>query len=116
MSHALTISAEAQRTIDVQLEWYESDEKHGGVEVADRWLDRLEMALHKLAASPRRYGFAPENGRWHPELEIRQMQFRPWKSSPGWRVLFIIDEKKHVVTVLQVRHERRQWLFEAGEE
>jgi plasmid stabilization system protein ParE len=113
MSYLLTLADEAQRTIEDQLKWYEADEKHGGADLADRWLKRLESALHKLAASPHRHGPAPENGRWHPELEIRQMQFRPWKSGVGWRVLFVIDEKQRVVTVLQVRHERRRWLFDA---
>ncbi len=108
MSYTRTLADEAQRTIEDQLGWYEADEKQGGAELADRWLDRLEAALKKLAASPHRH----ENGRWHPELEIRQMQFRPWKSGVGWRVLFVIDVKRRIVTVLQVRHERRQWLFE----
>lgn len=115
MNYTLALSDEAQRTIEEQLEWYESNEKHGGVGLADRWLNRLEAALKKLAASPHRLGLAPESGRWHPELEIRQMQFRPWKSGVGWRVLFVIDENQRLVTVLQVRHERRRWLFEADE-
>jgi plasmid stabilization system protein ParE len=116
MSCTITLSDEARRTIEEQLEWYEADVKHGGAELADRWLDRLESALHKLAMSPHRYGLAPENGRWHPELEIRQMQFRPWKSGVGWRVLFVLDEKQRIVTVLQVRHERRRWLFDKEED
>jgi plasmid stabilization system protein ParE len=112
MSYELTLSDEAQRTIEDQVQWYEADEKHGDAELADRWLNRLESALNRLATSPHRHGFAPENGRWHPELEIRQMQFRPWKSGVGWQVLFVIDEKQRHVTVLQVRHERRRWLFD----
>lgn len=113
MSFIVTLSVEAQRTIEDQIYWHEADEKHGGADLANRWLDKLEAALTKLAASPHRHGLAPENGRWHPELVIRQMQFRPWKSGVGWRVLFVIDEKQDIVTVLQVRHERRRWLFEA---
>ncbi len=115
MSYPLTLSDEAQRTIEEQMQWYEADEKHGGAELADRWLTRLEAALKKLAASPHRHGLAPENGRWHPELEIRQIQFRPWKSGVGWRVLFVLDLKQSVITVLQVRHERRRWMFETAE-
>lgn len=116
MSCKLTLSDEAQRTIEDQIQWYEADEKHGGADLADRWLDKLEAALTKLATAPHRHGLALENGRWHPELEIRQMQFRPWKSGVGWRVLFVIDEKQRIVTVLQVRHERRRWLFEAEDD
>lgn len=57
---------------------------------------------------------AAENGRWHPEVVIRRMLFRPWKSGVGWRVLFTVDEIRQVVTVLQVRHEHRP-LLEEGE-
>ena len=38
MSYTLTLSEEAQRTIEEQIKWYEADEKHGGEELADRWL------------------------------------------------------------------------------
>ena len=115
MNWELRLSTEAQKTIDEQLAWYEADEKHGGTELADRWLAALEDALTtKLTDRPHRHGLAPENGRWHPEVEIRQMQFRPWKSGIGWRVLFVLDDKTHTITVLQVRHERRRWLFESG--
>jgi hypothetical protein len=79
MSCELFLSDEAKRTIDDQVQWYEADEKHGGATLADRWIKRLELALAKLSTSPQRHGLAPENGLWHPELEIRQMQFRPWK-------------------------------------
>jgi plasmid stabilization system protein ParE len=113
MSYELSLSKEAQQSIEEQLQWYESDEKHGGTDLADRWLALLETALNKLTKNPQRYGPAPENGRWRAEFEVRQLQFRPWKTSVGWRVLFVIDDKLKVVTVLQVRHERRRWLFEA---
>jgi plasmid stabilization system protein ParE len=113
MSYELFLSDEAQRTIDDQIQWYEADEKHGGAALADRWLDKLEVALAKLSRSPQGHGPAPENGLWHPEVAIRQMQFRPWKSGVGWRVLYVVNEKQRIVTVLQVRHERRRWLFEA---
>ncbi len=115
MTFALFLSDEAQRTIENQMQWFEAEEKRGGADLPDRWLTRLETALTRIAAAPHRHGLAPEHGRWHPELEVRQMQFRPWKSGIGWRVLFVIHEEQGIVTVLQVRHERRRWLFEAGD-
>lgn len=115
MKYELTLAGEAQTTIDKQIEWYEADDKRGGSVLALKWVDKLEKVLAKLEDSPHRYGLAPENGRWSPDIVIRQMQFRPWKSGVGWRVLFVIDEPGRIVTVLQVRHERRRWLFETEE-
>jgi len=112
MSYQLRLSSEAEAGIDEQLEWFESDERRGGIALADRWESELEKALKKLCLGPQRYGFAPENGRWESHLDLRQMQFRPWRSKAGWRVIFVIDEVKLEVTVLQVRHERRLWLSE----
>lgn len=110
MSYRWELAAEATRSIEQQMIWYEADEKRGGIELADRWLAKLEPALEKLAAAPSRFGFAPENGRWLPQVELRQMLFRPWKSGSGWRVLYTMDEGRKLVTILQIRHKRRRWL------
>jgi hypothetical protein len=71
--------------------------------------------LGKLAVVPEQYGMAPENGKWLPHLAIRQMLFRPWKSGVGWRLLYTVDEAAKKVTVLQIRHEHRRWMFEVEE-
>jgi len=76
----------------------------------------LQTALEKLAVAPHRFGFAPENGEWFPQHQIRQMLFRPWKSGVGWRVLYTIGEESKTVTVLQIRHEHRRYLHESGDE
>ena len=110
MNYELRLSTEAERCIEEQLLWYEAAETHGGVEIADRWLDLLESALDTLSQHPERHGFAPENGRSMPEICIRQMRFKPWKTPSAWRVLYVIDEKAKRVTVLQVRHEKRPQL------
>ena len=70
MSYAWELSIEAKDAVERQLEWYESNERNGGVEMADRWLERLEKVLIKLALAPMRHALAPENGRWHPTVEI----------------------------------------------
>lgn len=114
MSYEVAVSRAGGSAIAEQVEWYRADEQHGGEELAAKWLAKLEPALASLAVMPRKHGLAPENGRWHPEIEVRQLLFRPWKSGAGWRVLFAIDDSVRVVTVLQVRHGRRRWLFESG--
>jgi plasmid stabilization system protein ParE len=114
MDFELLLSAEAEQCIEDQLLWYEADETNGGAELADRWVDLLETALNTLRQHPERHGFAPENGRWLPDICLRQMRFKPWKTPSAWRILYVIDEESAQVTVLQVRHERRPWLPESG--
>jgi hypothetical protein len=116
MSFHWSLADTAEADIDRQMIWYEADELRGGADLANRWSDLLKSALVKLALSPHRHGFAPENGKWMPQHEIRQMLFRPWKSGVGWRVLYTIDEAKKLVTILQTRHEHRRWLFEAEDD
>lgn len=115
MNHGLRLSAEAERCIEEQLQWYEADETRAGSELADRWLNLLETALGKLSRHPERYGFAPENGRWMPAISIRQMRFKPWKTPSTWRILYVIDDSARLVTVLQIRHEKRPLLPETGQ-
>jgi plasmid stabilization system protein ParE len=114
MNYELRLSSEAERCIEDQLQWYEADEKFGGTDLADRWLDLLEAALDTLSQHPERHGFAPENGRWMPAITIRQMRFKPWKTQSARRIIYVIDEKARQVMVLQVRHEKRPLLTEGG--
>lgn len=114
MIFAVKQAPSADECVAAQVEWYRSDEKHGGDELALRWFDLLHRALATLSINPQRHGFAPENGKWMQQYEIRQVLFRPWKSGVGWRVIYTIDEAQKLVTILQIRHEHRRWLFEAG--
>jgi plasmid stabilization system protein ParE len=114
MDYELLLSSEAERCIEDQLLWYEADETSGGPEFADRWLNLLENALKTLKLHPECYGFALENRRWRPKISIRQMQFKPWKTPSGWRILFVSDEQTARVTVLQLRHEKRPLLPGTG--
>jgi len=109
-SYELRISSEAERCIEDQILWYEAEAESGGAELADLWMDLLETALNALARNPERHGFAPENGRWMSGVPIRQMRFKPWKTPSAWRVLYAIDEKARLVTVLQIRHGKRPLL------
>ena len=94
MNYELRLSSEAERCIEEQLQWYEAAEQDGGSELADRWFDLLEAALEALGQHPERHGFAPENGRWMPEIAIRQMRFKPWKTSSAWRILYVMISDK----------------------
>ena len=113
-AYELRLSAEAEHCVEYQLQWYEADEANGGAGLADRWLDLLEAAFDALGQHPERHGFAPENGRWMSEVSIRQMRFKPWKTPSAWRILYAIDDQARLVTVLQVRHEKRPLLPEDG--
>ena len=106
----------ADACVAAQVNWYRENEQHGGEALALRWFELLHLALATLGKNPTRHGFAPENGEWMRQYEIRQMLFRPWKSGAGWRVLYTIDEARKLVTILQIRHEHRRWLFEAEDE
>lgn len=112
MSYAVRLSDTAESNLEAQVLWYCSDDQRGGEGLGIRWLSLLHAALASLGKHPERYGFAPENGKWQQSLSIRQMVFRPWKSSAGWRVLYVIDEPALTVTVLQLRHEHRPWLVD----
>jgi len=106
-SYELRISPEAERCIEDQFQWYEAND---AAELADRWMDLLETALDALMRCPEGQESAPENGRWMPDVAIRQMRFKPWKTPSVWRILFVIDENARLVTVLQIRHEKRSLL------
>jgi hypothetical protein len=110
MDFELLLSSEVERCIEEHLLWYEEDPAHGGIEMADRWMDKLELVLEGIRKHPERNGLAPENGRWRPDVILRQMRFKPWKTPSSWRILYVMDEKNRQVTVLQIRHERRPLL------
>ena len=107
MSYRLEVSPEALASMDDQMTWYEANVQPGGDDLADRWQTKLLAALQTLSQHPERHGLAAESGNWHPEIVLRRMFFRPWKSGRGWRVLFWIDEAAKRVVVLEVRHESR---------
>ena len=116
MIYSVRQAPSADECVAAQVNWYREDDQRGGDSLALRWFDLLHQTLTTLGNNPTRYGFAPENGQWMKQYEIRQMLFRPWKSGIGWRVLYTIDEPKKLVTILQIRHEHRRWLFEEADE
>jgi hypothetical protein len=107
MKYRPHLSSEAQLSIEEQMIWFEDG---GGDELADEWLASLRETLDKLADHHERNGFAPENGRWMPNIVIRQKRFRPRKSKPGWRVLSTTNDSELTATIRQIRHERPTWM------
>ena len=112
MGYRVTFLAEAEQCIVDQIAWYEEDEINGGAELADRWPTKLEQSIFEFESRPERFGFAPENGRWEPQLELRQMPFMPWKKKTAWRILFVINKEESIVTIVQIRHDLRPLLGE----
>lgn len=107
MSYQVELSPEAIDSIDEQALWYETQVRPDGDVLAERWLRELRESLRTLALNPQRHALAAENGQWHPEIVLKRLLFRPWKTGRGWRVLFWIDESRMTVRVLLVRHESR---------
>ncbi|MBE2283946.1 MAG: type II toxin-antitoxin system RelE/ParE family toxin [Prosthecobacter sp.] len=112
MSYQVELSPEAIDSIDEQVLWFETQVRPDGDALAERWLRELRVSLKLLARTPERHALAAENGKWHPEVTLRRMLFRPWQSGRGWRVLFWIDKARRTVRVLLVRHESRPPLAE----
>jgi len=115
MSYRIQMTPAAEAAVEAQVNWFKADEKRGGELLAERWFTQLHLELAKLARSPTLHAFAPENGKWQAKTQVRQMLFRPWKSGIGWRVLYAIDDKQKLVSILQIRHEHRRWLHEDEE-
>jgi plasmid stabilization system protein ParE len=108
--YLIAIPAKAERSIDEQIDWLFANPGGDGKRLSERWADEFDKVIESLKAHPNRNGFAPENGRLFPDLEIRQKRFRLWEGKPGWRVLHIVDDREAVVTILQIRHERQPWV------
>ena len=106
----------AEASIAAQVNWFTADEERGGEALAEKWFNLLHAEIATLTGNPHLHAFAPENGKWQPKVAIRQMLFRPWKAKAGWRVLYTVDQRAKLVSVLQIRHEHRRWLHESKDE
>jgi len=108
--YLIEIPPKAERSIDEQIDWLFSNPRGDGERLSEKWSDEFDKVIESLTSHPERNGFAPENGKIFPGVEIRQKRFRPWKGKPGWRVLYMVDELEAIVTILQIRHERQPWV------
>ena len=101
----IEIDPRASEDIHQALVWLGEQAPHK----VEEWFDSLESEIYSLETMPERCPLAPENGRWEPELELRQLLFDRYPSI--FRILFTVIGD--VVRILQVRHGARRYLFEA---
>jgi toxin ParE1/3/4 len=104
---SIEIDSRASEDIDQALNWL----REQAPQKVEEWLDCLESEILSLQILPERCPLAPENGRWEPELELRQLLFDRYPSI--YRILFTVIGD--VVRILQVRHGARRYLFEVDE-
>jgi plasmid stabilization system protein ParE len=106
--YQVVIDPRAEEDIEQALNWLKEQAPHK----VEEWFDSLESEILSLQTIPERCPLAPENGRWEPELEIRQLLFDRYPST--YRILFTILGK--TVRILQIRHGARRYLFESDQE
>ena len=105
--YRIEIDPRASEDIDQALVWIGEQAPHK----VEEWFDSLVSEIHSLETMPERCPLAPENGRWEPELELRQLLFDRYPSI--YRILFTVI--KDVVRILQVRHGALRYFFESEE-
>ena len=71
---------------------------------AARWYNRLEEAVYALQSHPGRCPAAPEAG--ESRRPLRHLLYG--KKPHVYRVLYEIDERRQLVTVLAIRHGARE--------
>jgi|TARA_B110000037_G_scaffold219257_1_gene284054 hypothetical protein len=80
MSFQYVLDDAALVSIREQLVWLE---EKAGDEIADFWMDSLEQCLDGLTTHPGRNGFATENGRIVPGVEVPRSGFAHGRKSLG---------------------------------
>ena len=103
MAFRVKTSARAKRDLRNILGWLLSQ---GAGEAGLRWFQGLRDAIASLAHSPERCALAPEKDVF--PFDVRQMLYGSRRYR--YRVLFTIEGD--TVTVLHIRHGRRQHLSE----
>jgi mRNA-degrading endonuclease RelE of RelBE toxin-antitoxin system len=106
MSYDLILSKQFRKQVRELRSWYQVHVEDG-VSLAHRWTRALDKSLNELCANPKRQGLAPSIEQQHPDVPVRRMLFRPWKSKRGWRILFVVDDSTRTIEVLHLRHESR---------
>ena len=102
--YQIVFAPSSQEDLASILEWLEQE---APLEKAKEWYSSLKEQIESLSHFPKRCSLAPENGLWGDE-EIRHLLFLKYPST--YRVLFTI--KKNTVKILNIRHGKRQFLYE----
>lgn len=100
MTHRLVVQRLARRDLE---EYYFSAARRAP-HTAARWYERFKEAIRRIAQSPRRYGFAPENRK--VQIELCQLLFG--RRPNVYRAIFTVEPE--VVRVLRIRRGQRRFL------
>lgn len=97
MRYEVRATEAALEDVDLIRRWIA---EHGAPRTAERWVERLLVALRKLEERPTRCRLAPEDGDIE-DAEVRQFLFG------RFRILFTVSGKQ--VLILHVRHGSRRY-------
>jgi plasmid stabilization system protein ParE len=94
MAHPVRVLREAERELDIIIEWLVGRSPQG----AARLLAAFERALQELAANPLLFSLAPENE--YVSVEVRNIFFKTARGR-RYRAIYVIVEEE--VRILHVR-------------
>lgn len=102
MAYRVEITARASRNLGTILQHIHAED----LVQAQTWFNGLEKSVLSLSEHPSRCPVTPE------DPGLRHLLYG--KTPDTYRIIFVIDERRRVVTVLHIRHGARQAL-KAGE-
>ncbi len=103
MRYRVDLADNARDEIQAAFDWIVGK---ASLEIADRWLDRLEQTLESLETMPQRCERAPESD--HFQRDLRQLLFG--RKHGTYRLIFGIEEVERRVTILHFRHAAMRWI------
>ncbi len=102
MAYLVELGDRAERDLVALYEYIHADES----EMAHRWFNGLEAVITGLGEMPHRLAEAPESK--VAKTTLRHLLYG--KKPHIYRVIFRVDERRKVVTVLTIRHGARRSL------
>ena len=100
MAYLVEFTVRAERDLDTLLKQINAVDSVG----AAHWFNGLEEAIYTLERLPRRCPVAPESKR--AKRPLRHLLYG--KKPDVYRVIYEIDERRQIVTVLTIHHGARR--------
>ena len=100
MTYRVEFADRASRDLEILYKEKNAAESHA----AARWYNGLEEAVYGLASFPLRCPVAPEARK--TKRKLRQLLYG--KKPHVYRIIYEIDERRHIVWVLTIRHAARR--------
>jgi toxin ParE1/3/4 len=100
MTYRVEFTARASRDLEILYREKNAAESH----TAARWYNGLEEAVYALASFPNRCPVAPEARK--TKRKLRHLLYG--KKPHVYRVIYEVDERRHTVSVLHIRHGARR--------